>query len=134
LPPRSFLRAPLPLGRLHAAGKIDERQRKVVGIRIVARATQKEKDRISDLAKRCGLSTTEYLRQRALGYEPKPVPPDALFHFCERLDALIEQPFSAEVNAAALTLLKDISAELITPRKENMRKWQPQAFGPSKDG
>ena len=101
-------------------------------IRIVARVTQKEKERISDLAKRCGLSTTEYLRQRALGYEP--VPPDALFYFCESLDALIEQPFSAEVNAAALTLLKDISAELITPRKENMRKWQPQVSGPSKDG
>ena len=103
-------------------------------IRIVARVTQKEKDRISDIAERCGLSTTEYLRQRALGYEPKSVPPDALFHFCERLDALIEQPFSAEVNAAALTLLKDISAELITPRKENMRKWQLQDFGPSEDG
>lgn len=103
-------------------------------IRIVARVTQKEKDRISDLAKRCGLSTTEYLRQRALGYEPKPVPPDSLFRFCERLDALIEQPFSAEVNTAALTLLEDISAELITPRKENMRKWQPQDSGPSKDG
>lgn len=103
-------------------------------IRIVARVTQKEKDRISDLAKRCGLSTTEYLRQRALGYEPKPVPPDAPFRFCERLDALIEQPFSAEVNTAALTLLEDISAELITPRKENMRKWQPQDSGPSKDG
>ena len=99
-------------------------------IRIVARVTQKEKERISDLANRCGLSTTEYLRQRALGYEAKPVPPDALFHFWEKLDALIEQPFSAEVNKAALSLLKDISAELITPRKEYMRKWLPQAFGP----
>ena len=103
-------------------------------IRIVARVTKKENDRITDLSKRCGLTTTEYLRQRALGYEPKPVPPDALFHFCEKLDALIEQPFSAEVNTAALTLLKNISAELITPRKENMRKWQPQASGPSEDG
>lgn len=103
-------------------------------IRIVARVTKKEKDRITDLAKRCGLTTTEYLRQRALGYEPKSVSPDALFHFCERLDALIEQPFSAEVNTAALTLLKDISAKFIMPRKENMRKWQPQAFGPSEDG
>ena len=103
-------------------------------IRIVARVTRKEKDRITDLAKRCGLTTTEYLRQRALGYEPKPVPPDALFHFCEKLDALIEQPFSTEVNTVALTLLKNISAELITPRKENMRKWQPQASGPSEDG
>ena len=103
-------------------------------IRIVARVTKKEKDRITDLSKRCGLTTTEYLRQRALGYEPKPVPPDALFHFCERLDALTEEPFSAEVNKAAITLLHDISAELITPRKENMRKWQPQDSGPSKDG
>lgn len=60
--------------------------------------------------------------------------PDALFHFCEKLDALIEQPFSAEVNATALMLLQDISAELITPRKENMRKWQPQDSGLSGDG
>lgn len=103
-------------------------------IRIVARVTQKEKDRISDLAKRCGLSTTEYLRQRALGYEPKPVLPDALFHFCERLDALIEQPFSAEVNAAAMTLLKEITKEIILPRKEDTRRWQPQVSGPSEDG
>ena len=103
-------------------------------IRIVARVTQREKERITEYAKRCGLSTTEYLRQRALGYEPKAAVPDALFHFCEKLDALTEQPFSSEVNAAAMTLLQDISAELITPRKENMRKWQPQAFGPSEDG
>ena len=103
-------------------------------IRIVARVTQKEKDRISDLAKRCGLSTTEYLRQRALGYEPKPVPPDALFHFCEKVDALVEAPFSAEVNAAAMTLLKDITTKIITPRKENVSKWQPQVSGPLEDG
>jgi len=103
-------------------------------IRIVARVTRREKERITAYAKRCGLSTTEYLRQRALGYEPKAAVPDALFHFCEKLDTLTEQPFSAEVNAAAIMLLQDISAELITPRKENMLKWQPQAFGPSEDG
>lgn len=102
--------------------------------RIFARITPKEKERINNLAKQCGLTTNEYLRQRALGYEPHTVPPDALFHFCEKIDTLIESPFSAEVNKAALTLLKDISAGLITPRKENMRKWQPQAFGPSEDG
>ena len=103
-------------------------------IRIVARVTQKEKDRISDIAKRCGLSTTEYLRQRALGYEPKPVPPDALFHFCEKIDTLIESPFSAEVNKAAMTLLKEITKEIILPRKEDTRRWQPQVSGPSEDG
>ena len=103
-------------------------------IRIVARVTKKEKERINSIAERCGLSTTEYIRQRALGFEPRSVPPDALFVFCENLDALVEAPFSAEVNAAALALLKDISNTLIAPRKENMRKWQPQDSGPSKDG
>ena len=102
--------------------------------RIFARITPKERERINDLAKPCGLTTNEYLRQRALGYEPHTVPPDALFRFCERLDALTEAPFSTEVNAAALTLLKDISKELIAPGKEDVRKWQPQAFGRSKDG
>ena len=103
-------------------------------IRIVARVTQKEKERINSIAESCGLSTTEYIRQRALGFEPRSVPPSALFAFCEKLDALVEPPFSAEVNAAALALLKDISKELIAPRKENMRKWQLQDSGPSKDG
>ena len=103
-------------------------------IRIVARVTQKEKDRINSIAEKCGLSTTEYIRQRVLGFEPRAVPPGALFVFCEKLDALIEAPFSAEVNAAALALLKDISGTLIAPRKENMRKWQSQDSGPSKDG
>ena len=102
--------------------------------RIVARVTQKEKERVNSLAKACGLSTTEYIRQRALGFEPRSVPPGALFAFCEKLDALVEPPFSTEVNAAALALLKDISGTLIAPRKENMQKWQPQDSGPSKDG
>ena len=103
-------------------------------MRIAVRVTAKEKEKIQSKARKCGLSTTEYVKQRALGYEPRGIPPDALFHFCERLDALIEQPFSAEVNTAALMLLRDISTELITPRKENMRKWQPQVSGPSEDG
>ncbi len=103
-------------------------------IRIVARVTRREKERIAEYAKRCGLSTTEYVRQRALGYAPKVAAPDALFHLCEKLDAFAGKPFSQEVNVAAITLLQDISAELIMPGKENMRKWQPQVFGPSEDG
>lgn len=102
--------------------------------RIFARITPKEKERINNLAKQCGLTTNEYLRQRALGYEPDSVPPDALFHFCEKVDALVEAPFSAEVNAAAMTLLRDITSKIITPRKENVSKWQPQVSGPSEDG
>ena len=102
--------------------------------RTFARITPKEKERINNLAKQCGLTTNEYLRQRALGYEPDTVPPDALFHFCEKVDALVEAPFSTEVNAAAMTLLKEITKEIILPRKEDTRRWQPQVSGPSEDG
>ena len=48
-------------------------------IRIAVRVTAKEKEKIQSKARKCGLSTTEYVKQRALGYEPKAVPPDALF-------------------------------------------------------
>ena len=102
-------------------------------IRIFARITPKEKERINSLAKQCGLTTNEYLRQRALGYAPHAVPSNVLFRFCEKLDALIDPPFSSEVNKEAITLLKEITKEIILPRKEDTRKWQPQVFGPSKE-
>lgn len=38
---------------------------------IVLRCTQKEKNEISQKAKICGITTSEYLRFRALNYEPK---------------------------------------------------------------
>ena len=48
-------------------------------IRIAVRVTAKEKDKIKSKARKSGLSTTEYVKQRALGYEPRGIPPDALF-------------------------------------------------------
>ena len=48
-------------------------------IRIAMRVTAKEKEKIQSKARKCGLSTTEYVKQRALGYEPRGIPPDALF-------------------------------------------------------
>ena len=36
-----------------------------------------KKDTIFRLAEKCGLSASEYGRQRALGYEPRAVLPDA---------------------------------------------------------
>ena len=54
-------------------------------IRIAVRVTAKEKGKIQDKARKCGLSTTEYVKQRALGYEPKGIPPDALFVLLEKI-------------------------------------------------
>ena len=46
---------------------------------ILVRARQKEKERIRALADKCGLSVSEYMVKRALGYEPKEASPDAFF-------------------------------------------------------
>lgn len=80
--------------------------------------TEKEKRRIKRNAESCGLNQSEYIRQRALGFAPKAVPPDAFYHFCEKLDALCEEPFSAEVNQKALSLLAEIEQALLRPNKE----------------
>lgn len=54
-------------------------------MRIAVRVTAKEKEKIQTKARKCGLSTAEYVKQRALGYEPRTVPPDALFACLEKL-------------------------------------------------
>ncbi len=95
--------------------------------------TEKEKRRIKRNAESCGLNQSEYIRQRALGFAPKAVPPDAFYHFCEKLDALCEDPFSTEVNQKALSLLAEIEQALVRPTKEVL-PWLPQASGPSEDG
>ena len=61
-------------------------------VRIAVRVTVKEKDKIQSKARKCGLSTTEYVKQRALGYEPRAVPPDALFACLEKLGELADAP------------------------------------------
>lgn len=107
-------------------------------IRIVARVTRKEKDRITDLAKRCGLTTTEYLRQRALGYAVKAVAPDAFYVFNEKLSELLNRELSPEVETAALKLFDNIYAQIIDTPKQPARQickevaqWQVQDSGPS---
>ena len=101
--------------------------------RIAIRTTEKEKETIFKLAEKCGLSASEYARQRALGYKPRAVLPDAFFIFCEKLDKLTEAPFSKEVNKAALKLIRDMDAVLISPGKEDMKQWRPPDSGPSEE-
>ena len=43
------------------------------------RVSEKEKTIIEQNAKKCGLSVSEYLRQRALGYMPRAVLPEIFF-------------------------------------------------------
>ena len=61
---------------------------RTVGINI--RVTVTEKKKVTMLAKKCGLSLSEYLRQRALGYEPGGHPSKEVFDVLDKLDKLDE--------------------------------------------
>lgn len=106
---------------------------------ILIRIKPKDKERIVKTAKQCGLSTSEYVVQRALGYTPKTVNPDAFYHFYEKLCELLDKELSPEIEAAALKLFDEIYAELVETPKQTARQirkevaeWQQQASGPSK--
>ena len=86
--------------------------------RIAFRVTDQEKKRITVLAKKCGLSVSEYVKQRALGYAPQPIIPESVFFLLEKIGQLQDLAASPETDAAICTLLKEISDTLLLPRKE----------------
>lgn len=104
--------------------------------RIDLRLKPAEKAKIQRLARQCGLSTTEYLVQRAFGYAPKEQMSDAFYDFYGRLCVvcdLIEKADKAEVEAALLELAQDFHRIALLPEKEDLKQWQPQASGRSKE-
>ena len=62
---------------------------RTVGINV--RVTVTEKKKVTMLARKCGLSLSEYLRQRALGYGPGRHPPMEVFDVLDKLDEIAEQ-------------------------------------------
>ena len=86
-------------------------------VRIAVRVTAREKDKIQSKARKCGRSTTEYVKQRALGYKPRTVPPDALFVCLERLGELADKASSPELDEGIYTVLKQITAAFLLPGK-----------------
>ena len=64
-------------------------RKRSVGINV--RVTVTEKKKVTMLARKCGLSLSEYLRQRALGYEPSGHPPSEVFDVLDKLDDIAER-------------------------------------------
>lgn len=112
--------------------------------RIELRVTQSEKNNIARLAESCGLSQSEYVRQRTLGYAPRMVQPDVFFDFYQMLCRLCDEvadKVSPETERRILETVDEIQRQLLLPEKssakqirEEVATWQPQASGPSKDG
>ena len=87
------------------------------------RVTEKEKLRIENKAKKCGLSVSEYLRKRALGYSPKALLPESFYELTEKLGALYEalgRLNSTELQVEVLKLLDVIYAKLLTPERKEI--------------
>ena len=61
------------------------------GVGINIRVSVTEKKKVTMLARKCGLSLSEYLRQRALGYEPGGHPPKEVFDVLDKLDDIAER-------------------------------------------
>ncbi len=74
------------------------------GVGINVRVSITEKRKMTLIAKRGGLSLSEYLRQRALDYEPGGHPPTEVFNVLDRLDEIAENcspSTAAEIGACA---------------------------------
>ena len=63
-------------------------RKRSVGINVRVSVTEKRK--MTLMAKRCGLSLSEYLRQRALGYEPSNQPSKEVFDVLDKIDEIAE--------------------------------------------
>ena len=77
-------------------------RKRSIGINV--RVSPTEKKRVTMLAKKCRLSLSEYLRQRALDYEPSGQPPKEVFDVLDKIDEIAEncQPSAgAKITACA---------------------------------
>ena len=84
-------------------------RKRSVGINVRVSVTEKKK--VTMLARKCGLSLSEYLRQRALGYEPGGQPPKEVFNVLDKLDEIAENCSARE--GAAINAQTDRMRDLL---------------------
>lgn len=81
---------------------------------IYVRVTPQEKKRIAANAKKCGLSVSEYIRQRSLGFAPREIPPQVYYSLCNKLDEAAEHPGCEMIPA----VLEELRAAVILPGRD----------------
>ena len=106
--------------------------KKLINIRV----TEKEKAQLERLAQKCGLSLSEYLRKRGLGYEPGPYLDDRFYSVYTKLCEISNLLIRPEAEAALTAIFNDLRQNLFLPRKQTQRKiveevalWQQQDSG-----
>lgn len=96
-------------GRPRTPVRLLTHEKAQLGINVRVSVTEKRK--MTLMAKRCGLSLSEYLRQRALGYEPGGHPPKEVFNVLDKLDEIAENCSARE--GAAINAQTDRMRDLL---------------------
>ena len=106
--------------------------RRLINIRV----TEKEKAQLDRLAQKCGLSLSEYLRKRGLGYEPGPFLDDRFYAAYTKLCEISNLTLNPEAEVALTAIFNDLRQNLFLPRKqthqeivEEVALWQQQDSG-----
>ena len=92
--------------------------RKLINIRV----TEKEKAQLDLLAQKCGLSLSEYLRKRGLGYEPGPFLDDRFYAVYSRLCEISNLPLTPKTETVLISILNDLQQNLFLPRKQTQKE------------
>ena len=105
--------------------------------RVELRLSAKEKEQLEQMAKKCGLSLSEYLRKRGLGYEPGPLLDDRFYAIYSNLCEISNLPLQPDTEAMLIAILNELQQNLFLPRKqkqkeiiEEVRLSLPQDSGP----
>ena len=105
--------------------------------RLELRLPAKEKEQLEQIARKCGLSLSEYLRKRGLGYEPGPYLDDRFYAGYAKLCEISNLPLQPDTEAVLIAILNDLQQNLFLPKKQRHREIieevilsQQQDFGP----
>ena len=90
--------------------------------RVELRLTTKEKEQLEQIAKKCGLPVSEYLRKRGLGYEPGPFLDDRFYAVYAKLCEISNLPLQPDTEAVLITILNDLQQNLFLPRKQRQKE------------
>ena len=104
--------------------------------RLELRLSAKEKEQLEQIAKKCGLPVSEYLRKRGLGYEPGPLLDKRFYAVYSKLCEISNLPLQPKTEAVLIAILNDLQQNLFLPRKrkqqeivEEVSLSLPQDFG-----
>ena len=90
--------------------------------RVELRLSAKEKAQLEQIAKKCGLSLSEYLRKRGLGYEPGPFLDDRFYAVYAKLCEISNLPLQPDTEAVLIAILNDLQQNLFLPKKQSQRE------------